>query len=209
MSSPEDAHGQPNPAFNRDLRGTRDISEMLGIVKGVLYDGVVSEDEVRGLHDWAKGHPEVVSQWPGSILYERVRAVLEDEVVSRTERTDLAELLVDLVGGDVRMVGGQVGPTTFPLDRPTPEIEIPNRVFVLTGRFAFGPRMACEEATKAVGGWCEPRLTLNTDYLVIGTFASRDWAETSFGRKIEKAVRYRTRYGRPSIISEDSWAHCM
>ena len=72
MSSPEDAHGQPNPAFNRDLRGTRDISEMLGIVKGVLYDGVVSEAEVRGLHDWAKGHPEVVSQWPGSILYERV-----------------------------------------------------------------------------------------------------------------------------------------
>ena len=206
MPEPLDAHGQPNPAYNHLARHSRDISEMIGIVRGILYDGVVSEHEIRGLRDWAGRRPEVVSQWPGSILYERLCSILEDDVVTADERRDLAELLTDLVGGEVRMIGGQVGATTLPIDQPVPVIEIPDRVFVMTGRFAFGPRPVCVEATKSVGGWCENNVTLRTDYVVIGTFSSRDWKVSTFGNKIEKAIDYRTRHGHPAIVSEDVWA---
>jgi hypothetical protein len=47
---------------------------------------------------------------------------------------------------------------------------------------------------------------METNYVVIGTFGSRDWVHTSFGRKIEKAVDYRTKGYPLAIITEDHWA---
>jgi hypothetical protein len=41
--------------------------------------------------------------------------------------------------------------------------------------------------------------------LVIGTFASRDWANTNYGRKIERAVELRQSGSGISIISEEHW----
>ena len=69
-------------------------------------------------------------------------------------------------------------------------MEIPNRTFAFTGRFAYGTRGACEEAVRRIGGWVEPNVTKHADYLIIGTFASRDWLQTGYGRKILKAVEY-------------------
>ena len=47
--------------------------------------------------------------------------------------------------------------------------------------------------------------TRDSDYLLIGLFASRDWANTSFGRKIEKAVALRESGIPIAIISEEHW----
>ena len=47
--------------------------------------------------------------------------------------------------------------------------------------------------------------TRETNYLVIGTFASRDWANTNYGRKIEHAVELRESGCGISIISEEYW----
>jgi hypothetical protein len=41
--------------------------------------------------------------------------------------------------------------------------------------------------------------------LVIGVFASRDWANTNFGRKIERAVKLRDSGSGLAIISEEHW----
>jgi len=41
---------------------------------------------------------------------------------------------------------------------------------------------------------------------VLGTFGSRDWVHTSFGRKIETAIRYRDKGAPIAIVSEDHWA---
>ncbi len=49
-------------------------------------------------------------------------------------------------------------------------------------------------------------MTQRTNYLIIGTFGSRDWVHTSFGRKIEKAVQYRIAGCRLAIVGEDHWA---
>ena len=45
----------------------------------------------------------------------------------------------------------------------------------------------------------------NTNYLVIGTFASRDWANRNYGHKIEHAVELRESGSGISIISEEHW----
>lgn len=205
-----DSHGQPDPAYNRMRRIDRDLAEMLGVVKGVLADGVVTTQEVEHLRSWCEAHPDVATKWPGSALVRRLERIFADGVVSPGERDHLSELLADLVGGEAGVVLSSSTPTSLPLDDPPPLIEVPDRVFVFTGRLAFGPRDACCDETRKLGGWTEDNVTQRTDYVVIGTFGSRDWIQSSHGRKIEKAVEYRDKKGLDlHIIGEDHWARAI
>ena len=97
-------------------------------------------------------------------------------------------------------------PTDLPLDVPCPTFEWTGAVFVFTGKFAFGTRADCQRQVSKLGAFCEDNLTKRTTYLVIGTFGSRDWVHTSFGRKIQKAVQFRAGSKLPMIVGEDQWA---
>ena len=202
-----DLDGQPfNSRFNRARRAERDISEMLGLAKGVLADGQVTDAEANLLRDWLRAHPDAVDGWLGEILWRRLHRIFEDGRVGEVERRDLAQLLSDLVGGKAGILVGDTTATDLPLDQPPPELHFLGSVFVFTGKFAFGLRAACEREVRRLGGLSERGITRRTKYLVIGTFGSRDWVQTSFGRKIEKAVAYRDRGTGLAIVSEDHWA---
>lgn len=206
-----DADGQPlNPSYNRGRRTERDISELLGLVKGVLADGIVTDDEAVLLGKWLMAHPDTMDVWPGKVLADRLTRIFADGVIDEEERRDLEGLLNDLVGGQAGLIVGETAATSLPLDDPAPAIEYPGCEFVLTGRFAMGPRPACEALIRDLGGLCGKGVTKRTNYLVIGTFGSRDWAETAYGRKIEKAVHYRDDRGWPlAIVGEDHWAESL
>jgi len=181
----------------------------LGLAKGLLADGVVSETEVLLIRDWMRRHPDSLEYWAIRAVHDRLERAFADGRIDDDERTDLGELLADLVGGKAGVVGGDDSATELPLDRPAPTIAWEGSVFVLTGRFAFGPRRDCERQVLNRGGECDPNITRRTNYVVIGTFGSRDWAHTSFGRKIEKAVAYR-QSGLPlSLLCEDHWARSL
>ena len=200
-----DEQGQPYSGINVERRVRRDMAEMLGLCKGVLADGVVCEEEAFALMTWAEEHPDLALAWPGNVLYRRLRRIFDDGHASGSERDDLAGLMEELVGGTSGTVGGETATTGLPLDDPQPSLEVPDRVFVFTGRFAYGTRRTCEEAVRQLAGWAESGLTKRADYLIIGTFASRDWVQTSYGTKILKAVEYREKYSAPAIVSEQHW----
>jgi hypothetical protein len=116
-----DPHGQPfNTRFNRAHRAERDLSEMLGLIKGVLADGVVTEGEAKLLKDWARHHPDATEVWPVDILKTRLDKIFADGRVDDAEREDLAELLQSIVGGTAGIITGQDAATTLPIDRPPP-----------------------------------------------------------------------------------------
>src|SRR5688572_5878136 len=108
--------GTPNPWFSATLNASRDLSEMLGIAKGVLADGVVNEQEAGFLYEWATSRPDVATAWPGSALVQRLRKIFRDGSVSEEERADLAQLLIELTGGNVGIVRSAEGSSTLPLD---------------------------------------------------------------------------------------------
>ncbi len=147
---------------------------MLGLVKGILIQGNVNESTTLALRSWLKAHPDVRGKWPGDTLTEKLRKIFADEVVTYDECEDLRELLSEMVGGKAGIIAGHNAATSLPLDEPPPIIFFPNRVFVFTGKFAFGPRSACEEVTEGAGGISEENVTRRTGYLVVGTFGSRD-----------------------------------
>src|SRR5690349_5267316 len=142
-----DPHGQPfNLRFNRARRAERDLSEMLGLVKGVLCDGVVTDAEALLLRSWTSQHPDATEQWPVNVLKARLDAIFADKKVDDVERQDLKDLLDSIVGGTAGIIAGKDAATELPVDRPPPDFVWMDSVFVFTGKFAFGPRNACERA---------------------------------------------------------------
>jgi NAD-dependent DNA ligase len=97
--------------------------------------------------------------------------------------------------------------STLPLCEPAPQpIEFPGEEFVVTGKFALGTRKKVFAAIESLGGIPNDSYpTHGTRYLLIGTFASRDWANTNFGRKIERAIELRDRGSGISIVAEEHW----
>lgn len=205
-----DPHGQPyNIRFNRARRAERDLSEFLGLAKGLLGDGVISETEATLVANWVTTHPAAAEQWPINHLVRRLTTIFSDGIVDDEERVELADILASIVGGTAGVILGEDASTELPLDVPPPEFRWPGSNFVFTGKFAFGTRADCQRRVAARGSTFAPSVTKDTDYLVIGTFGSRDWVHTSFGRKIQKAVEYRASGIPLSIVAEEHWVSCV
>ena len=84
-----DEHGQPNPHFNAARRSERDLTELLGIAKGMIADGIVTQDEANYLRAWADGHAEAVTRWPLSLVFARLRQFFTDGRIDEAERAEL------------------------------------------------------------------------------------------------------------------------
>ena len=199
-----DPDGQPNALYNLVRRKNRDTHELLGVVRGMIADGHLADQEIAFLGQWLLTNQEFAERWPFNLLVQRVAAVLADERIDEEERVDLHELMREIAGHPDPEYFVNT-PTSFPLSKPEPDVIFDSNQFVLTGRYALGPRKRCEAEITTRGGICCERVTLRTNYLVIGTMSSRDWVSTSWGRKIELAATYAAK--RPLyLISEELWA---
>jgi len=205
-----DPHGQPyNVSFNRARRTERDLSELLGVAKGMLADGVVNEDEAKYLAAWTSNHPDATDKWPVSLILSRLKQYFSDGRIDDDERAELKELLGGLVGGTESVLLGYDGATSLPLDYPPPLIIFERELYVFTGRFAYGPRRECEREVLTRGGGVSDGVTQETSFLVVGTFGSRDWVHTPYGRKILRAVELRNTGFAIRIVGEDHWADAL
>lgn len=196
--------------WNRERAVDRAVHQMLGIVHGVLADGVVSDQEARALADWLDRNQELRDRWPVSVLRRRLERIFADGRVDDDERRELAELLDAIDSGAesiaAAIVAGHAGSLTLPLDEPE-TLDWDGHTFVFVGRFAYGSLDACREAVQTRGGRCDRLLTEDTDYLVLGTLEQLDWRESSLGPAIRKALEFRDRRHLPiAIIAEHQWA---
>lgn len=204
-----DEYGQPrNRALNAKRIMDRGVDELLGLCKGIIADGVVSEGETHFLLEWLQNNQAVAKSWPGNVLYARAYEFLRDGRLDANEQAELLDLLTRL-SGHIPNACSEQGACSLPFDDPQPPLEFDSHIFVLTGRFAFGTRHECSEAILDLGGWVRPTVRKDTDYVVVGTLASTDWIHASYGRKIETALQWRQQ-GQPiKLISEDHWAESL
>ena len=183
LAEVSDPDGQPDPIYNRRQRESRDTNELLGVVRGILADGHVADSEIVFLAKWLLTNEELATQWPFSRLVDRLAAVLaRPRGLTRMSAPTFTRSCRRLSGTPRRGILRNT-PTTFPLTKPEPEIIFDRNEFVLTGKFVHGTRKLCEAEIASRGGSCCDRVTLRTSYLVIGTMSSRDWVNTSWGRK--------------------------
>ena len=99
MTKPLDDHGQPIDRFlNRELRVSRAVDELIGFLKGVVADDVVSAAEVVRLGEWVLMNREVLGYWPVSVLAHRLNRIFEDGHVDDDERAELRAFIYELLG---------------------------------------------------------------------------------------------------------------
>lgn len=180
-----------------------------GIAHGLVADDRLNDTEIRVLHNWLEQHAHMQEIWPFSRVIRRVRAVLEDGHVTESERADLLKILKDLNGSAFEEEGTVGGMSTrlFSADMPQ-EIDLvfPKRSFVLTGKFAYGPRERCSEEIISRGGIVAGTISKKVDYLVVGALSSRDWINEAYGLKIRRAIELREQGHAIVVVNEEVWA---
>jgi BRCA1 C Terminus (BRCT) domain/GYF domain 2 len=187
----------------------RDIDELLGVCKGVIADGTVNLHELKYIYQWLVGHPTLENTWPCEALANRIKQVTDDDVLTKTEADEMVDFIRRLVAPKPDLPHESVQATSLPFDVPDPQIQFHERSFCFTGNFVFGVRSACVDAAQARGATIEGSVKMDLDYLVIGSFRNEAWMHTTHGRKIEKAVELRAKYGRPLIIGEAHWVKIL
>ncbi|MCH7687994.1 MAG: BRCT domain-containing protein [Planctomycetes bacterium] len=175
----------------------------------MLVDGHLSDDEIIFLKSWLEENDEIAHTWPGEVLYRRINKVLADNVIDEDERSYLKKTLEELIGGSLQETGATSGIATSLPVQEIENIEFERRKFCFSGTFLYGTRAACHRVTEQAGGEPANNITRKLDYLVIGTMSTRSWANTSFGRKIEKAMEFQKQGAPLTIIDEQSWVRYL
>ena len=189
--------------FSTSRLDDRQTSELIGIARGVLADGKLCDVEIEFLYKWLVANEQVSLNPVVSVLYKRVSEILSNGIVNEDERQELFDTLTQLTGNDF-VVGEILKATTLPLDDPAPDVTFLNKHFCFTGTFVFGSRRECEAAVESKGG-SSGGLAHKTDFLVIGEYATDSWQQSSFGRKIERAIDLKGEGFPVAIISEPHW----
>lgn len=192
---------------NRQLIKSAQV--LTGIITGIVADGTLHDLEVQMLNTWLTEHAEVTTAWPGSAIARHLQELLADGVITPEERTHFLDTLQSLVGADFSETGSvSTDVAALPFDDATP-VELRDCGVCLTGEFVYGTRAACESVTAKVGGITFPNVSRKVSYLIVGTHVSPAWVNTSYGRKIMKAMELREAGHGIAIIHERRWVEAL
>ncbi|MCB4773603.1 MAG: BRCT domain-containing protein [Sulfurovum sp.] len=174
----------------------RKIDEFIGLCRGVLADNDFNEEEKKYLIDWIDKNKLTEHNTVGK-LYK--------QLLSEFSLDDLKNTLFMFIGGNSPSQEIASMSTQLPIEKSLAKIEFSNSSFCLTGNFssAYRNRNVIEEIIVSKNGKCKNSVTMDLDYLVIGEFGNNDWRHSNYGRKIEKAIKYReSNQSKIKIISE-------
>ncbi|MCD7096969.1 BRCT domain-containing protein [Stenotrophomonas sp. MMGLT7] len=193
----------PAPGITHGRRKDRTTDELIGLVRGLLADGMVVQQEAQFLARWLEDKREFLGSYPFDILYSRLSDALVDGVLDEDESNDLADLFLRLSSNEnatVEAVVAGKASSSLPITRPEPVIVFPEQVFVVTGVFDFGNRKQVTACIQERGGRVSSSISGLTNYLVVGNQGSDDWMHSSFGRKIEAAIDHGVH-----VVIESHW----
>ncbi|MCB2218034.1 MAG: BRCT domain-containing protein [Desulfobulbaceae bacterium] len=191
--------------YNHKRLNDRSIDELIGISKGIIADNIVNIEEAQFLVEWMSSNKNHFLNPVAAILYERIKDMLSDDKLDEDEKDELFSVLKMFAGDKTESRSTNLS-TSLPIDIPAPFVNFDGTSFCLTGKFAYGPRNVVVDAIENLGGFFHSSVRHDTNYLVIGFFASRSWAHSSYGRKIEEAIENKRCGSSISIITEDHWA---
>lgn len=184
------------------------LGELLGIARGLLADRELSDEEIHFLNEWLQERYWIASSFPGNVIHERIREVLEDGVVTEEERSHLVDTLTMLVEDRLEDLAEQVDLTELWFDE-VGLIQFDKTRFCLTGNFVYGPLTLCKTAIEQRGGVVIPSVNDQAQFLIVGALGVDEWREGGLGAEIEAAMRLRATSGSVKIIPEDCWVAQM
>jgi hypothetical protein len=180
------------------------LGELLGLARGLMADQELTDSEIRFLDDWLEDRYSMTSSFPGNVIHQRIKDVLEDGVVTEEERSHLVETLNMLIEDRLEDLAEQVDLTELWFD-DVGLIDFNKARFCLTGNFVYGPEDVCRTAIEQRGGIVTPSVGDESQFLVVGGLGVDEWRSGGLGAEIEVAMRLRAKGKSVKIIPEDSW----
>jgi len=180
-----------NSQIDRDRLRERGVDEFIGICKGVLFDGIIAEEEASNLLVWLDNNPLVAERWPASDVFNLLLRAIDEGYTEEIEAALL--VLLDKLTGDrsVFLEEGNAS-SNLPLCDPAPSVFFEGALFALTGNMEMGPRKDMVALLESLGAEVVKKdLRKAVDFLVIGNIGSTAWMHSSYGRKIERAIDLR------------------
>lgn len=198
-----------NSGYSAGRRTERDLDTLVGICKGILADRKVNAAEIASLKIWFERHGDVFKKGLGASIFERIKRIYEDGIVTDEEQEDFRVFLEQAVEGGPAQDKAIDAKTSKFFDDPAPAVIFADNHFCFTGQFLSGSRAWCQKEVTTRYGIISDNVTLQTHYLVVGALASADWVSQAWGRKIQKAADYRKRGASIKIIGEGHWVRYL
>lgn len=190
-------------AFNRARLDYRQVTELIGVCRGCIADGLVNEQEAAFLQKWLAAHAGITINPVVCDLVRKITHLLEAKVQHQEDAKALFEVLENFTGSDFEL-GELLKSSGLPFDEPQPGLQFAGMRYCFTGTFAFGSRNECEAAVHKRGAEAGS-LTKGTNYLVIGAYATESWIQSAYGRKIERAMELKQQGCPIAIVGESHW----
>lgn len=200
---------QKSRFFHETRIDQRSADALIGISIGMMADGRINHTEAQFLKCWIETNLTHLDDPVVNLLFRRLSDMLSDGSLADDESDELMELLKQFTGISHTAPKPAQLATTLPLCNPLPTIEWPDRVFMLTGTMAFGPRKSCESLITERGGLIGANVSKKTHYLIIGSIGNDQWLHSSYGTKIKRAVELRDSGVPIAIISEEHWQRAL
>ena len=188
---------------------TADLQRLHAILGGIVADGIITEEELRGLSDWLDDHEHLRTCWPYDEVGSLITAVLADKKIDEKEHKMLKEFFSEFLAVlDSRTIVSPSisdGTTLVGLCAVCPEIDFEESKFCFTGASTRYTRNQLAQIVSNHGGEFVNSMTAKVKYLVIGADGNPCWAYACYGRKVEKAVELRKSGNRVLIVHENDF----
>ncbi len=162
-----------------------------GIMKGIVVDGNVSEEEGIHLRQWLYDNIYLSGHFPFDKLLEIVDNVLEDSIITKEESEYITSVINQLLD---------------PVDALRKEIHtVEGKHVCLSGNFSYGEKSAVEAYIVEHGGVIDKSVKKTTDVLMIGNNECAAYSNGTYGTKVKKAMEYNEKGCNIEIIKESDF----
>ena len=147
-----------------------------GIIKGIITDDVITEEECVNLRSWLYENNYLSGHFPFDKLYSDIESVLSDGVLTPEEALSIKKEICNFLD---------------PVESLRKDVtSLKGKRICLSGNFAFGQKSAVERYITEQGGIIETSVKKTTDILVVGDYECRSYSNGAYGTKVKKAIEY-------------------
>ena len=182
---------------------TAGIQQMLGIVKGIIIDLKINDEEIRYLDNWMENNEYLKNSWPYDELYNITTKSINKKSIIEEEHTALLAFCEALVGKvQNESTSALVDSLKTGYYQIDPSINIPGNIFCLTGISKKYKRREIAEIIELYGGFVSERVNAKVNYLLVCDDKNACWAFSCYGKKIEQAILHRQKGLQLVIVHE-------
>lgn len=188
--------------YNLPAIKKRAIHQLQGVASSIIYDGIITDEEIGQLLSWLDKNQLVHNDWPVSHLIELLKGILSDNVVTDEERKELLHFLSCITSP---LSCDWMPKSVTDLIADNVPVIFPEKSFIFTGILQFGTRKKAESEVLKRGGLC-PKGAYKAwlDYLVVGSIGNDAWKYGKYGTKIESCINAKSEgKARTAIITEE------